>query len=162
MSISIGDQLPEATLLSSNTDDVAEVSTQAMTKGRKVVLFAVPGAYTPTCSSAHVPSFMRVAADLKAKGVDEIACISVNDPFVLKAWGESTGAIAAGINMYADAAGELSQALGLTFDAPARGLLNRSLRYSMLVEDGKVTQLNVEESPGVCELSAGETLLEQL
>ena len=131
-------------------------------KGRKVVVFAVPGAYTPTCHSAHVPSFIRTKDQFDTKGVDEIICVSVNDPFVMKAWGESTGATAAGITMLADPDSAFTKAIGMEFSAPPAGLTDRSKRYAMLVEDGKVSLLQEEESPGTCEVSAGEALLANL
>jgi peroxiredoxin len=162
MAISVGDTLPSATFVKMTADGPAEVSLSDMTAGRRVVFFAVPGAYTPTCSSAHVPSFIRTHAALKDKGIDEIACVSVNDPFVLAAWGEATGATGAGITMLGDADSAFTTAIGMDFTAPPAGLMSRSKRYSMVVEDGKVTHLNIEESPGVCELSAGEALLDQL
>ena len=124
-----------------------------------MVIFAVPGAYTPTCHSAHVPSFIRTKDDLAAKGVDEVICISVNDPFVMKSWGEATGATDAGITMLGDADASFTKAIGMDFDAPPAGLLARSKRYAMLVEDGTVSLLHAEESPGVCEVSGGEALL---
>jgi cytochrome c peroxidase len=135
------------------------VTVSSLTKGRKVVIFGLPGAFTPTCNSAHVPSFMRTKDEFAAKGVDEIICVSVNDPFVMKAWGESTGASAAGLSMLADAASAFTGAIGLQFDAPPVGLLARSKRYAMLVEDGVVKLLQQEESPGTCEVSGGEALL---
>ena len=159
MTISQGDQLPDATLVELGADGPAPVSMAAKTKGRKVVIFAVPGAYTPTCHSAHVPSFVRTKDQFDAKGVDEIICVSVNDPFVMKAWGESTGATDAGITMLGDADSTFTKALGMEFSAPPAGLNDRSKRYAMLVEDGKVTLLQQEESPGTCEVSAGEALL---
>ena len=128
-------------------------------KGRKVVVFAVPGAFTPTCHSAHVPSFVRTKDQFDAKGVDEIICVSCNDPFVMKAWGEATGATAAGITMLADASSEFTRAIGMDFDAPPVGLIARSKRYAMLVDDGTVTLLQQEESSGVCDVSGGEGLL---
>ncbi|WP_170600397.1 peroxiredoxin [Ruegeria arenilitoris] len=158
--ISIGDTLPEATLIQMGADGPEEVRVSSKVKGRKVVIFAVPGAFTPTCHSAHVPSFMRTKDQFAAKGVDEIICVSVNDPFVMKAWGEATGATAAGLTMLADPASEFTKAIGMDFDAPPAGLIARSKRYAMLVEDGKVVALNLEESPGACEISAGEGLLE--
>jgi peroxiredoxin len=124
------------------------------------VIFAVPGAFTPTCHSAHVPSFMRTKDQFTEKGVDEIICVSVNDPFVMKAWGEVTGATEAGITMLSDAESAFTKAIGMDFDAPPAGLIARSKRYAMLVEDGIVTQLNEESSPGECEISAGEGLLD--
>ncbi|WP_170755218.1 peroxiredoxin [Ruegeria lacuscaerulensis] len=158
--ISTGDTLPDATLTQIGAEGPEEVRISDKTNGRKVVIFAVPGAFTPTCHSAHVPSFMRTKDQFDAKGVDEIICLSVNDPFVMKAWGEATGASDAGLTMLADAASEFTKAIGMDFDAPPAGLIARSKRYAMLVEDGKVTALNLEESPGACEISAGEGLLD--
>ncbi len=158
--ISTGEMLPDATLTQMGAEGPEEVRISDKTAGRKVVIFAVPGAFTPTCHSAHVPSFMRTKDQFDAKGVDEIICISVNDPFVMKAWGEATGATEAGLTLLGDAASEFTKAIGMDFDAPPAGLLARSQRYAMLVEDGKVTALNLEESPGACEISAGEGLLE--
>ena len=159
MTISQGDSLPEATLVKLGEKGPEAVSVAAITKGRKVVIFAVPGAFTPTCHSAHVPSFVRTKDQFTAKGVDEIICVSVNDPFVMKAWGEATGAAAAGLTMLADAGSEFTKAIGMAFDAPPVGLIARSKRYAMLVEDGKVALLHMEESRGVCEATAGEGLL---
>lgn len=162
MPISTGDTLPDATLTRLGEAGPEAVSIADLTKDRKVVIFAVPGAFTPTCHSAHVPSFMRTKAQFDAKGVDEVICVSVNDPFVMKAWGEATGATGAGITMLADAQSEFTKAIGLDFDAPPAGLLGRSQRYAMLVEDGKVSVLNLEDSPGACEISAGEGLLDKM
>lgn len=162
MPISPGDTLPDATLTRLGDKGPEPVSIGDLTKGRKVVIFAVPGAFTPTCHSAHVPSFMRTKDKFAEKGVDEIVCVSVNDPFVMKAWGEATGAAAAGITMLSDAGSEFTKAIGMDFDAPPAGLIARSKRYAMLVEDGKVSVLNLEESPGACEISAGEGLLEAM
>ena len=162
MTISVGDTLPNATLtrIGSNGPETVDLSTKL--SGRKVAIFAVPGAYTPTCHSAHVPSFIRTKAQFDAKGVDEIICVSVNDPFVMKAWGETTGAADAGLTMLSDAESTFTKALGMDFDAPPAGLLARSKRYAMLVEDGKVVILNAEASPGECEISAGEGLLDSM
>ncbi|MFB9150684.1 peroxiredoxin [Roseovarius ramblicola] len=159
MTISTGDTLPDADLLKMGDSGPETVSLAALTKGRKVVIFAVPGAYTPTCSSAHVPSFIRTKAEFDAKGVDEIICISVNDPFVVNAWGDATGASGAGITMLGDAEGTFTKAIGMDFDAPPAGLIGRSKRYAMAVEDGRVTVLHVEDNPGTCEATAGESLL---
>ncbi|MCF6444428.1 peroxiredoxin [Nereida sp. MMG025] len=159
MTISVGDTLPDATLTRIGADGPEQVQLADLTKNRKTVIFAVPGAFTPTCHSAHVPSFMRTKDQFSAKGVDEIICVSVNDPFVMKAWGESTGAADAGITMLADAESAFTTAIGMNFDAPPVGLMARSKRYAMLVENGKVSVLNLEESPGECEISAGEGLL---
>ena len=160
MAITEGQALPSAALLKVVTGGVEEVDAATYGKGRRIVLFAVPGAYTPTCHSAHVPSFVRVMDALKAEGVDEVACVAVNDPFVLEAWGRDTGAEAAGIIMLADAESALTKALDLAFSAPARGLIDRSQRYAMLVEDGVVAILHKEEGPGVCEISGGEAMLD--
>lgn len=159
MTISTGEKLPEANLVQMGEDGPAPVSLADKTKGRKVVLFAVPGAFTPTCHSAHMPSFIRTKEEFAGKGVDEIICVAVNDPFVMQAWGEATGADKAGITLLADADSSFTTAIGMNFDAPPAGLLARSKRYAMLVEDGTVTVLNQEDSPGVCEVSAGESLL---
>ncbi len=162
MTIAPGDTLPEATLVKLGASGPEAVSLADHAKGKKVVIFAVPGAFTPTCHSAHVPSFIRTKDQFAAKGVDEIICVSVNDPFVMKAWGEATGATEAGITMLGDAQSAFTKAIGMDFDAPPAGLIARSKRYAMVVEDGKVTKLHVEESPGVCEISGGEALLAEL
>lgn len=161
MTIKVGDTLPDATLTAFGAEGPEQVELSSKTKGRKVVIFAVPGAYTPTCHSAHVPSFIRTKDAFAGKGVDEIICIAVNDPFVLKAWGEDTGATAAGITMLGDAEGAFTKAIGMDFTAPPVGLIGRSQRYAMIVEDGVVKAMGVEAGPGECELSAGEALLEQ-
>lgn len=162
MTISVGDMLPDATMTQIGANGPEEVHLSDKLKGRKVVIFAVPGAYTPTCHSAHVPSFVRTKADFDAKGVDEIICVSVNDPFVMKSWGDVTGATDAGITMLGDATAEFTKAIGMDFSAPPAGLIDRSKRYAMVVEDGKVTVLQAEESPGVCDVSGGEALLQAL
>ena len=159
MTISVGQTLPEATLIHMGDNGPEAVFVHARAKGRKVVIFAVPGAFTPTCHSAHVPSFIRTKAGFAAKGVDEIICVSVNDPFVMKAWGEATGATAAGLTMLADADSSFTKAMGLAFDAPPVGLLARSKRYALYAEDGVVKALHLEESPGTCDISGGEALL---
>ena len=162
MTISVGDTLPEATFLIMTEDGPGSVKLSEKTAGRKVVLFGLPGAYTGTCSSAHVPSFIRTKGDFDAKGVDEIICVSVNDPFVMQAWGKDTGAADAGLTFLADADGGFTKEIGLAFDAPPVGLIGRSQRYAMLVEDGKVSVLHVEEGPGVCDVTAGESMLAEL
>ena len=162
MTIAVGDRMPEATFLENGIEGVAPVAGGPLFDGRRVVLFAVPGAYTGVCSTRHLPSFMRVADALRAKGVDEIVCVAVNDPFVMKAWGEATGATKAGIRMLSDAGGEFARAMGLSFDNPNRGLIGRSKRYALFAEDGVVRVLNVEASTGECELSGGETMLSSI
>ncbi len=154
--------LPDATLLMMDETGLQDVVLADRLRARRVVIFAVPGAFTPTCDSAHLPSFIRTAAAFRAKGVDEIICVSVNDPHVMRQWGRLSGATEAGIVMLADPAAEFTQAIGMAYSVPARGMLNRSRRYAMLVEDGVVKALNLEESPGVCEISAGEVLLERV
>ncbi len=159
MTISTGEKLPEATLIAMGAEGPEAVSLADKTQGRKVVIFAVPGAFTPTCHSAHVPSFIRTKSEFDTKGVDEIICVSVNDPFVMKAWGDATGAEAAGLTMLSDPESAFTKAIGMEFDAPPAGLIARSRRYAMLVEDGSVTLLQAEDNPGACEISAGEGLL---
>jgi peroxiredoxin len=161
MTIAEGTRLPEATLLRMGDAGAETVRLADILKGRKVVIFGLPGAYTGTCSTAHVPSFIRTARRFADKGVDEIICIAVNDPFVMKAWGEATGATAAGITLLGDADSAFSKAIGMTFDVPQLGFFARSKRYSLLAEDGVVTRFNPETGTG-CEISAGEHLLAQL
>ena len=162
MTISAGDTLPDATLVGLGAEGPKPVTVADKVKGRKVVIFAVPGAFTSTCTSAHVPSFIRTKGQFDAKGVDEIICISVNDPFVMGAWGDSTGASSAGITMLGDPVSAFTKAIGMDFDAPPVGLIGRSKRYAMLVEDGVVKVLHAEASPGECGISAGEGLLEAI
>ncbi len=159
MTIAIGDSAPSATFIEMTESGPTQVPSDALFKGRKVVVFALPGAYTGVCSTQHVPSFMRTADEIRAKGVDEIVCVSVNDPFVLKAWNEATGAGKEGIRFLADPEATFTKAIGMDFSAPAVGLIDRSKRYAMLVEDGVVKVLNLEASPGTCDISGGETLL---
>ncbi len=159
MTISTGQRVPTTTLTKVTADGPDQVSSDDFFAGRTVALFAVPGAYTPTCSARHLPSFIDKAGELKAKGVEEIACTSVNDPFVMAAWAKSTGA--EGITMLADGNGDFATALGLTMDGSKFGLGQRSQRYAMLVKDGVIEQLNVEE-PGQYSVSSAEHLLDQI
>jgi glutaredoxin/glutathione-dependent peroxiredoxin len=159
MTIGIGDRLPPATLVRITPDGPEQVDTATFFAGRTVALFAVPGAFTPTCSARHLPGFVTQADALRAKGVDEIACTSVNDIFVLTAWQNANAAH--GITMLADGNGEFAQALGLTMDGSKFGMGVRSQRYAMLVRDGVVEQLNVEE-PGAFAVSSADHLLAQL
>lgn len=158
MAIKQGDTLPDAifTKIAAEGPEIIDLANK--TAGRKVVIFAVPGAFTPTCNSAHVPSFIRTKDQFDAKGVDEIICISVNDPHVMKTWGETTGATEAGITMLADAQSLFTTGIGMEFSAPPVGFFARSKRYAMLVNDGVVTILQ-EDAPGACDVSAGEGLL---
>jgi cytochrome c peroxidase len=158
MTLSPGDRLPAATFVELGEGGPRAVASEEVFAGRKVALFAVPGAYTGVCSAQHVPSFIRAREALAAKGVEAIVCLAVNDPFVLKAWGEATGAAAAGIRMLGDPAGDFTRAIGMEFDRPEAGLIGRSRRYAALVEDGVARVVNIEASPGQCETSAGEAL----
>ncbi len=158
--IAVGDRLPDADLLRIGADGPETVRLGELLAGRRVVLFALPGAFTPTCDSAHLPSFIRAKPGFDAKGVDEIVCVSVNDAHVMRYWGEQSGAAKAGITLLADADSAFTRAVGMQFSNPAVGFHDRSRRYAMLVEDGVVGVLNVEEKTGQCGISAGETLLE--
>lgn len=163
MSITVGDTLPDATLLQLGADGrPEEVAIGEKFKGRKVVLFGLPGAYTGTCTTAHVPSFITAMDDLKAKGVDEVICVAVNDPFVMGAWAEATGAAEAGITMLADPGAEFTKAVGLAFTAPPVGFYDRSQRYALAAEDGTVTVFHAEEGPGVCDVSGGASMVASL
>ena len=159
MTIQIGDRIPDAQLTIASGDGPQPTTSGEFFAGRRVALFAVPGAFTPTCSARHLPSFVEKAGDLKAKGVDEIACVSINDPFVMSAWNERDGSEQ--ITMLADGNGDFAEALGLTMDGSKFGMGKRSQRYSMVVNDGVVEQLNVE-APGEYRASSAETMLEQL
>jgi peroxiredoxin len=161
MAIKVGDRLPTATFTVMTADGPKPKTTDEMFKGKKIVLFAVPGAFTPTCHKNHLPGFLQNAGAIKSKGIDAIAVTGVNDVFVMDAWKKSTGAEGK-IEFLADGSGEFAKALGLTADLVARGLGIRSQRYSMLVEDGVVKTLNIEDSPGKAEISSAETLLKQL
>ena len=158
MTINVGDRIPSATLQMMGDKGPQPVKTDDYFKGRKVALFAVPGAFTPTCSNKHLPGFVQNADKLKQKGIDEIACVSVNDAFVMGAWGKDQQC-GGKVTMLADGSGQFTKALGLDLDLTQLGLGVRSKRYSMLVEDGVVKQLNVEEAPGKVELSSAENLL---
>ena len=160
MTIKVGDRLPEATFTTPGPEGPQAVTTDQVFKGKKVVLFAVPGAFTPTCSARHLPGFKDHAAELKAKGVDAIACVSVNDVFVMNAWGKDQG-VGDSVTMLADGNGDFTRAVGLDFDAGKFGMGRRSQRYSMLIKDGVVAELNVEQ-PGAFEVSSAEHLLKQL
>ena len=160
MSIAKGDKLPAGTLTKLGASGPEPVDAAGLSQG-KVVIFAVPGAYTPTCNNAHMPSFVRNADQIRGKGVARVVCIAVNDPFVAGQWAKDTGADAAGIEVLADADGSYTKALGM--DIQAEGWVNgRSKRYALLAEDGVVTELEVEESPGSCSVSSGDALLSRL
>ena len=160
MTIQVGDKIPAASLRKMTAEGPKEISTDELFKGKKVALFAVPGAFTPTCSNRHLPGFVEKAGDLKGKGVDTIACVSVNDAFVMGAWGKSQNCDDK-VEMLADGNGDFTRALGLELDASKNGLGQRSKRYSMIVEDGVVKQLNLE-APGAFEVSSADYMLSRI
>lgn len=160
MTINTGDRLPEATLMKATSEGPKPVNVSEIFNGKTVALFAVPGAFTPTCSARHLPGFAENLETLKAKGVDTVACVSVNDAFVMGAWAQSQDG-ADEILMLADGNGEFTRAVGLTMDAKGFGMGERSQRYSMLVKDGVVEQLNIEQG-GEFKVSSAEHLLGQL
>ena len=161
MTIAVGDRLPAATFKVRTPDGLADLTTDELFAGKTVALFAVPGAFTPTCSAKPLPSYLDNLDALKAKGVDTVACVAVNDAFVLSAWAKGQEADGK-IVMLADGLGTFTRALGLDFDGSGAGLGTRSKRYAMLVKDGVVTALNVEASPGVMEVSGADKLLAAL
>ncbi|MEC9346752.1 MAG: peroxiredoxin [Pseudomonadota bacterium] len=161
MTIQVGDTVPEGTLMRMTAEGPQPITTAELFNGKKVVLFAVPGAFTPTCSAKHVPSFLANFEAIKAKGVDTIACLSVNDVFVMGAWGKDQG-VGEKIEMLADGSGAYTAALGLELDLTARGLGKRATRFAMIVENGKVTHLGIEQNPGELAVSGGEAVLEKL
>lgn len=162
MTIKAGDTLPDAQLIQQVGDQVRTLSLRDLAAGKRMVIFGLPGAYTGICSTSHLPSFIRTADAFRAKGIDAIACISVNDVRVMNHWGKSSGAEAAGIMMLADWDSEFTKKAGLNFTVPAIGFRDRCTRCAMLVEDGVIKVLQFEEEHGVCNLTAGETLLEMI
>ncbi|HEX3945377.1 MAG TPA: peroxiredoxin [Rhizomicrobium sp.] len=160
MAIKVGDKIPSSTLMEMKNGSPQPVSTDDLFKGKKVVLFALPGAFTPTCSAKHLPGFIQHSDEIKQKGVDIIACLSVNDAFVMGAWGEQQKAENK-VVMLADGNGDFTRALGLEMDASRFGMGKRSQRFSMVVDDGVVKQLNVEE-PGAFSVSSAEHVMNQL
>lgn len=162
MAISPGDKMPEATLFEMTADGPKGVPSAEVFAGKTVAVFGVPGAYTPTCHMKHMPSFIENAEALKAKGVDEIVCVAVNDPFVLKAWSDATGAEGAGIRCMGDATAEMAKGMGLDFDGSGAGLGTRTRRFSALVSDGTVKAVNVEDAPGKMDVTDAATLLGQI
>ena len=159
MTISVGDKLPDVTLVKATENGPEQVNAAEYFKGKKVALFSVPGAFTPTCSARHLPGYVEKADELKSKGVDEIVATAVNDAFVMGAWNNASGSN--DITMLADGNGDFAQAVGLTMDGSGFGLGKRGQRYSMVVDDGVVTQLNVEQ-PGDFSVSSAEHMLGQL
>ncbi|ODR95301.1 alkyl hydroperoxide reductase [Methyloceanibacter stevinii] len=161
MTIAEGDMLPEATFRAMGPDGIQTLTSKDVFGGKKVVLFAVPGAFTPTCHLKHLPGFIEAADAFKAKGVDDVVCVAVNDPFVLAAWTEMTGA-ADKVKILSDGNAEFTKKIGMDFDGSGVGLGTRSKRYAMVVEDGTVKALMTEENPGVAEVSAAEAVLASL
>lgn len=159
MTISVGDKLPDVTLVKVTENGPEKVQSTDYFAGKKVALFSVPGAFTPTCSAKHLPGYVEKASELKAKGVDEIACTAVNDAFVMGAWSKADGS--ADITMLSDGNADFAKAVGLTMDGSGFGLGTRGQRFSMIVNDGVVEQINVEE-PGAFQVSSAEHMLGQL
>ena len=160
MTIQVGDKIPSVTLQHKTADGIADISTEEIFNGKKVALFALPGAFTPTCSAAHLPGFVVKADELKEKGVDSIVCLSVNDAFVMGAWGEQHN-VDDRVMMIADGSADFTQAVGLELDLSSSGMGIRSQRYAMIVNDGVVELLNVE-APMKFEVSDAETILDSL
>ncbi|MBM3486701.1 MAG: peroxiredoxin [Alphaproteobacteria bacterium] len=160
MAIKVGDKIPSVTLKTMTKDGMKDVKTDELFAGKKVALFAVPGAFTPTCSAKHLPGFVDKASQMKAKGVDSIVCTAVNDAFVMDAWGKAQN-VGDKVMMVADGSADFAKALGLEFDLGPRGLGMRSQRYSMIIENGVVKKLNLENA-GAFEVSDADALLKQL
>ena len=161
MTIQVGDRLPAVSLKQLTPEGIKDVPITDLTRGKKVVLFAVPGAFTPTCSEKHLPGFVDLADDITAKGVDAILCVAVNDPFVVSAWAKARN-VGSTVNMLSDGNAEFTRALGLDFDGSAAGLGTRSKRYAMVVEDGVVKALMVEDAPAQAEKSSASAILAAL
>jgi peroxiredoxin len=161
MTIAVGDRLPEATFRVMTDDGIKTLTTAEVFGGKKVVLFAVPGAFTPTCHLKHLPGFIESADEFKAMGIDTVACVAVNDPFVLSAWAEESGGKGK-VLFLSDGNAEFTKKLGMDFDGSGAGLGTRSKRYAALVEDGMVRALNVEDSPGVAVESTAAKMLQRL
>jgi peroxiredoxin len=161
MTLKVGDTLPAANLIAGTAEGPKPTTVDEIFKGRKVAFFAVPGAFTPTCSARHLPGYKDLASDLKAKGVDAIVCLSVNDAFVMGAWGKDQKA-GDKVMMLADGNGDFTRQVGLELDASGFGMGKRSLRYSMVIDNGTVTALNIEPNPSTADLSGAEHLLKTL
>ena len=161
MAIQVGERLPNATLRQLTAQGIKELSITDLTRGKRVVLFAIPGAFTPTCSERHLPGFLESAEALRAKGVDTIACVAVNDPFVLNAWDKANN-VSGRVEILSDGNGEFTRAIGLEFDGSSRGLGIRSQRYAMVVDDGVLKTLLVEDVPSQAEISSAKAILAAL
>ena len=161
MAVQVGDKVPSGAFKVKTADGLDDLSTDTLFNGKKVVLFSLPGAYTPTCSAKHLPGYINNADALKNKGVDEVACLAVNDAFVMGAWGEAQGA-GGKVTMLADGSGTYTAALGMELDLSGLGLGKRGKRFAMIVDDGKVTELAVEPNPGELDVSSAENILAAL
>jgi glutaredoxin/glutathione-dependent peroxiredoxin len=161
MTINVGEKLPAVTLRQVTPEGPKDVTTEDFFRGRKIVLFAVPGAFTPACSQRHLPGFVDKAAEIRAKGIDEIACVAVNDAAVMGAWGRDQK-VESKVTMLADGSGDFARALGFELDLTKGGLGIRSKRYSMLIDNGVVQALNVEQQPGQVDASSAEAMLKAL
>jgi len=161
MTIAKGDSLPDATFRVLEPEGIESMSTKDVFGGKRSVLFAVPGAFTPTCHLKHLPGFIEAVDRFKEKGIDQVVCVAVNDPFVLDAWGKASGAKGK-FTILSDGNGEFTKKIGMDFDGSAIGLGTRSKRYAMVVDDGVVQVLRTEDSPGVCDVSGAEAILEEL
>jgi len=162
MVLSVGDTLPQASFSRFTGTGLEAVSLKDLANDQKLVIFGLPGAFTRTCSATHLPSFIRTADAFRAKGVDHIVCVSVNDPFVMKAWDDASGASDAGVELLADGDSSFTKAIGLEFTVAPTGFINRCKRFSAYVENGVVKILNLETTSGECDISAGQTLLDQI
>ena len=159
MKISVGQKMPNSTLSYFGADGVSQIELIDLLKGKKVVIFALPGAFTNTCSSKHLPGFIEKSARIKKEGVDEIICISVNDPFVMSKWGETTGAVDVGIKMLADPASDFTKSIGTEFTVPPIGFFNRSKRCAFIVENQKIVYAYLDDASGVVTGSSAEAIL---
>lgn len=161
MTIAVGEKIPESTLKEKTEAGIQDVDTDALFSGKTVVMIGVPGAYTPTCTKEHLPSYVEKAGELRAKGVDDILCISVNDPFVMEAWGVDAAATGK-VRLLADWDGSFTHAMGLAFDGSGAGLGSRSKRFSMVVKNGTVESLDIEENPGAMVVTGAATCLTRI
>jgi glutaredoxin/glutathione-dependent peroxiredoxin len=162
MSIRVGETLPNASFVRRGADGPEAVDLGSLTKGRRIVIVAVPGAFTPTCHSAHMPTIIAEHDTIRARGVDEVIVLAVNDMHVMKMWGQVTGAEAAGITLLADVDSGFTKAIGMEFTAAAAGMFDRSSRYVMIVDDGVVTRFQVEDNAGNCAMTGGQAILDLL